>query len=147
MPPLPNPPSSSSSSSSSSSQLLAELACLPLPGFEGRFGIHELVQLAADARHVELGGLALLPEGGRLLPQLRGGHGELLAALAALQLHPLGVVEEGLHAHGHRFTLVLRHVLTGMEVRGQNRQTARRLSIIHFGDLRLVLCSFCLIWQ
>lgn len=90
-----------SPSAASSSQVLAEFTRLPLPGLERRLGLHELVQLAADARHVELRGLALLPEGGRLHPQLRGGHGELLAALSALRLHPLGVAEEGLYAHGH----------------------------------------------
>lgn len=94
-----------------SSQLLAEFTRLPLPGFEGGFGFHQLVQLTADSGHVELGGLALLPEGGRLHPQLHGGHGELLAALTALQLHPLGVVQEGLHTHCHGFPLILRHVL------------------------------------
>lgn len=67
-----------------SSQLLAEFTRLPLSGFEGGFGVHQLVQLPANPGHVELGGLALLPEGGRLHPQLRGGHRELLAALAAL---------------------------------------------------------------
>lgn len=89
------------------SQLLAELSGLPLSGLEGGFGVHQLVQLPADPGHVELRGLALLPEGGRLRPQLRGGHGELLAALAALHLHPLGVVQEGLHAHRHRVALVV----------------------------------------
>lgn len=82
-------------------QLLAEFTRLPLPGLEGSLGVHQLVQLPADAGHVELGGLALLSEGGGLHPQLRGGHGELLAALSALQLHPLGVAEKGLHAHSH----------------------------------------------
>lgn len=87
--------------SSSSSQVLAEFTRLPLPGLERSLGVHELVQLPADARHVELRGLALLPEGGRLHPQLHGGRGELLAALSALRLHPLGVAEEGFYAHGH----------------------------------------------
>lgn len=82
-------------------QLLAEFTRLPLPGLEGSLGVHQLVQLPADACHVELGGLALLSEAGGLHPQLRGGHGELLAALSALQLHPLGVAEKGLHAHSH----------------------------------------------
>lgn len=94
-----------------SSQVLAEFTRLPLPGLERSLGVHELVQLPADARHVELRGLALLPEGGRLHPQLRGGHGELLAALLALRLHPLGVAEEGLYAHGHRLPLLFRHNL------------------------------------
>lgn len=71
---------------------------MPLPGFEGRLGILQVVQLPADLRHVELSGLALLPQGGRLHPQLLRGHGELLAAFAALRLHPLGVVQEGLTA-------------------------------------------------
>lgn len=93
------------------SQLLAEFAGLPLLGFKGRFGIHQLVQLLADSGHVELGGLALLPQGSRLHPQLRGGHGELLAALPALHLHPLGVGQQGLHAHCHRLALITRHVL------------------------------------
>lgn len=96
---------------SSSSQLLAQLARLPFPGLERGFGVQQLVQLPADADHVQLGGLALLPQGGRLHPQLRGGDGELLAALAALNLHPAGVAQQRLHAHCHRFPLILRHVL------------------------------------
>lgn len=80
-----------------SSQLLAEFARLPLPGLEGSSGVQQLVQLPAEAGHVQLGGLALLPQGSRLHPQLRGGDGKLLASLAALHLHPPGVAEEGLH--------------------------------------------------
>lgn len=95
----------------SSSQLLAEFTRLPLPCLKGIFDIHELVQLPADAGHVELGCLALLPQGGRLHPQLRGGHGKLLAAFAALHLHPFRIVQEGLHAHRHWIALVLRHFL------------------------------------
>lgn len=94
-----------------SSQLLAEFTRLPLPGLEGSLGVHQLVQLSADAGHVELGGLALLSEGGGLHPQLSGGHGELLAALSALQLHSLGIAEKGLHAHSHWLPLFLRHNL------------------------------------
>ncbi|KAM9426296.1 uncharacterized protein KZ484_018101 [Pholidichthys leucotaenia] len=92
-------------------KLLAEFPCLPLLGLESCFGLLQLLQLPADQGHVELGGLALLPQGGRLQPQLCGGHRELLTALAAHCLHPLGVFEEGLHAHHHRVILVTRHVL------------------------------------
>lgn len=94
-----------------SSQLLAQFARLPFPGLECSLGVQQLVQLPADAGHVQLGGLALLPQASRLHPQLRGGDGKLLASLPALHLHPPGIAEEGLHAYCHRLPLVLWHVL------------------------------------
>lgn len=87
------------------SQLLAEFTRLPLFGLEGCFGVQELVQEPTDPGHVQLSALAALSQGGRLHPQLGGGQGELLAALVALLLHPLGIVQEGLHAHHHRVPL------------------------------------------
>lgn len=122
---------------SASSQVSAEFTRLPLPGLEGRFGVQQFVQLPADLGHVELRRLAPLRQGGRLHPQLRGGRGELLAALAALQLHPLGVVEEGLHAHRHGLALVEGHVLESDGRKGQRVKRSGIWTLNEDADWRL----------
>lgn len=81
-----------STSSLLSSQLPAEFTCLPLLGFNGSLGVHQLVQLPADVGHVQLGGLTLLLQASTVQSQLRCSHGELLAAITALGLHQFGMV-------------------------------------------------------
>lgn len=94
-----------------SSQLLAEFTCLPLSSFKGSFGLHQLIQLPADLNHVKLGGLTQLPQGGRLLSQLSGSQWEVFAVFTALHLHPIGIIQEGLHTDYHWLKLVTGHTL------------------------------------